>query len=183
MFNIQHNALYIAHKCETYMPHPTLSKRLLAALYDSFLILATIFIATALTLPFTKGNVATENNIYMSLYILTVIYIFYGWFWTHGGQTLGMRVWKQQLVQFNGNAVNWQQSFIRFITGLPAWSLFLFGLLLWIVPDKVTLVKALAGTPEWVVVLSGCIWVLLDNRSNNWRDKLSGTHVIIVNEK
>ena len=159
---------------------PNLFKRLLAALYDSFLILATVFIATALTLPFTRGEIAAENNIFMSLYLLTVIYIFYGWFWTHGGQTLGMRVWKQRLVPFEGSAVSWQQSFIRFITGLPAWSLFLIGLILSI---KTDIAESLTSIPAWSLVLVGLIWVLLDNRNNNWRDKLSGTHIIMVKDK
>lgn len=163
--------------------HPNLVKRLLTALYDSLLVLATVFIATALTLPFTKGTIASENKIYMSLYLLSVIYLFFGWFWTHGGQTLGMRAWKQQLVQFNGQAVSWKQSTIRFITGLPAWSLFLIGLLIWMYPDKIQLKATLTNLPNWLFALIGFVWVLLDNRSNNWRDKLSGTHIIIVNDK
>ena len=110
---------------------PNLFKRLLAALYDSFLILATVFIATALTLPFTRGEIAAENNIYMSLYLLTVIYIFYGWFWTHGGQTLGMRVWKQRLDPPEGHAIHCPQYVFPSISGLSAWSLFLIGLI-WI---------------------------------------------------
>ena len=163
--------------------YPTLLKRLLAALYDSFLILATMFIATALTLPFTKGEVAAENNIYMSFYLFIVIYIFYGWFWTHGGQTLGMRVWKQKLIQLDGSIVTWQQTFIRLLTGLPAWLLFLVGLLLWVFPDKIELAETFSSVPKWLFALTGFSWVLLDNRNNNWRDKISGTHVIAVNDE
>ena len=163
--------------------YPTLLKRLLAAFYDGFLIMATVFIATALTLPFTKGEVAADNNIYMSFYLFAVIYIFYGWFWTHGGQTLGMRVWKQRVVQLDGTTLNWQQAFIRVISGLPAWSLFLIGLLLWMLPNKIELAKELSAIPIWSFPLVGFIWVLLDNRNNNWRDKLSGTHVISVSDK
>jgi len=157
--------------------HPSLFKRLLVALYDSLLVLATVFVASALTLPFTSGEAASTNNIYMTLYLLAVIYIFFGWFWTHGGQTLGMRAWKQQLVQFDGSPVNWQQAFIRFISALPAWSLFLIGLILWIKPE---VAETLTSIPGWIFALGGFIWVLLDSRSHNWRDKISGTHVILV---
>ncbi len=163
--------------------YPSIPKRLLAAFYDGFLLLATMFFATALTMPFTKGEIAADNNIYMSLYLLVVIYIFYGWFWTHGGQTLGMRVWKQQLVQFDGTAVTWRQSLIRLLTGLPAWLLLLVGLLLWIVPDKINLAESLQGIPNWAFAVTGFIWVVLENRSNTWRDKLSGTQVISTDEK
>lgn len=159
------------------MSPPTLVKRLLAALYDSFLILATAFIATALTLPFTKGNISASNNIYMSIYLLCVVYIFCGWFWTHGGQTLGMRVWKQRLISTNGNEVNWQQSFIRFITAVPAWFLFLVGIILWIKSD---IAVSIINIPGWSLALVGFIWVLLNFKSNSWRDKLSGTQVIVT---
>ena len=160
------------------MLHPTIFKRLLAAVYDSFLILATVFIATALTLPFTKGNISASNNVYMSIYLLVVIYIFCGWFWTHGGQTLGMRAWNQRLVATNGNAISWQQSFIRFITAIPAWFLFLVGIILWAKSD---LAASISNIPGWVIALVGFAWVILNAKNNNWRDKLSGTQVIVAN--
>ena len=163
--------------------YPSILKRLLAAFYDAFLLLATLFFATALTMPFTKGEIAANNNIYMSLYLLVVIYIFYGWFWTHGGQTLGMRVWKQRLVRIDGAAITWRQTLIRLLTGLPAWLLLLVGLLLWTVPDKINLAESLQGIPNWAFAVTGFIWVILDNRSNTWRDKLSGTEIISTDEK
>lgn len=184
MINEQHNVFYEPlTNIEVIILHPTIFKRFLAAIYDGFLILASTFIATALTLPFTKGEVSHENNIYMTIYLLLVIYIFYGWFWTHGGQTLGMRSWKQKLVSQNGGNVNWQQSFIRVITGLPAWLLLIVGLLIWMLPNKIELTNFVANIPGWLLALSGFVWVLLDSRNNNWRDKLSGTHIIVVNNK
>lgn len=162
------------------MNHPTIIKRLLAAFYDGLLILASLFFATLLTLPFTQGEIAAENKIYMSIYLYAVIIIFYGWFWTHGGQTLGMRTWKQKLVSLKGKAVSWQQSFFRVISGTPAWILFLISLLLWIFPDKTHATTYLANTPAWLIVLVSFIWILLDNRSENWRDKISGTQIITI---
>lgn len=159
------------------MVYPTLFKRLLVAIYDSFLVLATIFIATALTMPFTHGNISADHKIYMSLYLLSVIYIFYAWFWTHGGQTLGMRAWQQKLVSSDGSPVSWKQSFIRFITGLPAWSLFIIGLILWI---KTDIAELLTVIPGWVFAIAGAAWVVINHLNNNWRDKLSDTRVIIT---
>ena len=165
------------------MVYPTLFKRLLAAIYDSFLVLATIFLATAFTMPFTNGDVSADNRIYLSLYLLTVIYIFYAWFWTHGGQTLGMRAWQQQLISTNGSAVSWKQAFIRFITGLPAWLLFITGTLIWMLPDKIKLTGTLSELPIWSFAFVGLIWVIINHLPNNWRDKLSGTQVIIAVNK
>lgn len=160
------------------MNPPTIIKRLLAAFYDSLLILASLFFATLLTLPFTKGEIAAENNIYMSIYLFSVIIFFYGWFWTHGGQTLGMRTWKQKLVSLNEKSVSWQQSFLRVITGAPAWILLLISLLLWMFPEKTHATKYIANIPAWLMVLVSFIWVLLDNRNGNWRDKITGTKIV-----
>lgn len=157
--------------------HPTILKRLLAAIYDTFLVLATLFIAIAITLPFTKGEVAASSRIYMSFYLLFVAYVFFAWFWTHGGQTLGMRVWKQKLMSLDGKTISWQQAFIRFITGLPAWGLFIIGLILWIKSD---IAASLTTIPGWTFALTGFVWVVLNTKSNNWRDKLSGSHVVVT---
>ena len=157
-------------------------KRLLAALYDSLLVLAVLFIATALTLPLTHGKATSPDNLLMQLYLLAVIFIFYGWFWTHGGQTLGMRAWKMQLLSLDGSAVSWKQALIRFITAIPAWTVFLSGLLLWIFDDKIHIVTWVKTLPGWLVMLTGFAWLMLDNRAHNWRDKLSGSHIIVVNK-
>ena len=181
--NEQHVATYKFKDVMISMPHPTLFKRLLAAIYDSFLVLATIFVATAFTMPFTKGDVSADNRIYLSLYLVSVIFIFYAWFWTHGGQTLGMRAWQQKLVSMDGGAVSWKQSFIRFITGLPAWLLFITGTLIWMLPDKIKLPETFSELPIWSFTLVGLVWVVVNHLPNNWRDKLSGTQVIIAVNK
>ena len=88
-----------------------------------------------------------------------------------------MRVWKQRLVGAEGNAVNWQQSFIRFATAVPAWFLFLVGIILWAKSD---VAASITTIPGWLITLTGFTWVLLNLKNNNWRDKLSGTHVVTV---
>lgn len=162
------------------MPQPSLIKRIFSAFYDGLLILAVLFFATALTLPITKGEIASGNNIYMSIYLFLVIYIFLGWFWTHGGQTLGMRAWKQKLIQQTGEAINWKQAFIRYITALPAWLLFCIGLILWIKPDFAVSITTIPG---WAFTVAGFFWVLFNSQNNNWRDKLSGTKIILTDNK
>ncbi|MCB1757256.1 MAG: RDD family protein, partial [Gammaproteobacteria bacterium] len=44
---------------------------------------------------------------------MLVTFVFFGWFWTHGGQTLGMRAWRLQLTGNRQHAVSWPQSIIR----------------------------------------------------------------------
>jgi len=111
------------------MPSPTeptlasLLRRLGAIVYDTLLLFAVLFIATALVLPLTEGTAIPAGHPLFSLYILVICFLFYAWFWTHGGQTLGMRAWKLRLQQHSGAAVTWTQALLRF--GLAA---------LWLLP-------------------------------------------------
>ena len=91
-----------------------LLRRLAALSYDSLLLLAVLFIATALVLPL-HGGVAIRHNPFFSSYVFLVCFLFYGWFWTHGGQTLGMRAWKLRLQRIDGGVITWWQALARFL--------------------------------------------------------------------
>ena len=69
-------------------------KRLLAIFYDSFLLIAVLFLAMALLLLISGGYQFQAGNPLMTAYLFVVTFVFFGGFWTHGGQTLGMRAWK-----------------------------------------------------------------------------------------
>jgi uncharacterized RDD family membrane protein YckC len=62
------------------------------------------------------------------LYLLLVAFLFYGWFWTHGGQTLGMRAWRLRTVNRDGSPVRWPRAALRFALAIVAW-LTVIGLL------------------------------------------------------
>ena len=65
-----------------------------AIVYDLFLLTAVLFVATAIALPLNAGAAFTSGQYLYPVYLLAVSFLFFGWFWTHGGQTLGMRAWK-----------------------------------------------------------------------------------------
>ena len=130
-----------------------LLRRLAALFYDSFLLFAVLFFATAIILPFNEGKALLSGQILYSLYLLLVTFLFFGWFWTHGGQTLGMRAWKIKLcVQKNYGPVTWRQATIRF--------LMIF----------VSLIPLGAGF----------FWVLLDREKLSWHDRFSKTMIIRI---
>ncbi|MCK4951841.1 MAG: RDD family protein [Gammaproteobacteria bacterium] len=90
-------------------------RRIGAFSYDCLLLLAILFVTTALLLPFTEGEAIKTGNMLYSIYLFIVAFLFYGWFWTHGGQTLGMRAWKIRVEQLNGHDITWPQALHRFI--------------------------------------------------------------------
>jgi uncharacterized RDD family membrane protein YckC len=42
--------------------------------------------------------------------------MFYGWFWTRHGQTLGMTVWRIRVLSDDGLLPDWTQALIRLCT-------------------------------------------------------------------
>jgi uncharacterized RDD family membrane protein YckC len=126
---------------------PSLFRRLAAIVYDSFLLLALWFFATLVLLPFNGGQAFNSTQLFYPLYLLAVSFSFYGWFWTHGGQTLGLKAWKIKVQTLNQQSVTWKQAAIRF----------------------------LAAILSWLVCGLGFFWVLWDKNGYAWHDYLSKT--------
>jgi len=50
-------------------------------------------------------------------YLITVVCLFFIWFWTHGGQTLGMRAWRLKVQRMNGTSITVFQAILRLCSG------------------------------------------------------------------
>jgi len=123
--------------------------------YDALLLLALLFLATALILPFNEGKAFSSSQYFFPLYLLLVSYLYYGWFWTHGGQTLGMKTWKIKIQTLEQTPVTWSLAFKRFILAMVSWGF--VGL--------------------------GFLWLFIDKRKLTWHDKLSGTQLVFEDKK
>jgi uncharacterized RDD family membrane protein YckC len=122
-----------------------------AVMYDALLLLAVLFLATAVLLPFNAGQAFTSNQLFYPVYLLCVSFLFYGWFWTHGGQTLGLRAWKIKVLTFDQRPISWRQAFLRFMAALLSWAV--LGL--------------------------GFIWILIAKNNRSWHDCLSKTALFL----
>src|SRR3546814_20614698 len=54
---------------------------------------------------------------------------FFGWFWPHGGQTLGIRGWRVRVRRYNGDYLNWVSAAVRYGGMLLAWGIVLAELI------------------------------------------------------
>lgn len=145
-----------------------LLRRLAAVLYDGLLLVAVILLASALLIPFSGTAHPPAYHPVRTLYLLGVCFIFLGWFWTHGGQTLGMRAWRIRLELSNGKPLTWPLAAWRYVISLPFW-LFISSLS----------AGALERFPLPVLAVVAIVWLVIDYWPNNWRDRLSHTRIVM----
>ena len=133
---------------------PSLPRRLAAIFYDSWLIFGLWLVGATLdyALQSALGSADDPLRLPLQLYLLLCPFAFFGWFWTHGGQTLGMRAWRLRLLDEEGNTVTWRQSVIR-VAGAYLSSL-LLGL--------------------------GYLWMLFDRDGRTLHDRLSKTRLVLL---
>jgi len=128
---------------------PSVLRHLGVMVYDSLLLLSVLLAATVIAVMFNAGEAIDNNNPFFMLYLVVVSGFFYGWFWTHGGQTLGMRAWKVQLQGQQQNNISWKQAIIRFVIAIISW--LAFGMGFW--------------------------WQYLGKDTQSWPDCFSGTRL------
>ncbi|MDH5649916.1 MAG: RDD family protein [Gammaproteobacteria bacterium] len=121
---------------------PGIIRRLLALSYDALLLAGVLMVAATPVVLMAGGQPQSPVAIALfRIYLLTVSFVFFGWSWVHGGQTVGMRAWRIRLTRRNGGVVDWWTAFMRF--GLACATL---GLgLLWAIFDN----KHLAAYDRW----------------------------------
>ena len=148
-------------------------KRILVATYDGLLLIAVTFFTLALVMgvfiavapdSFFIDPSHLENpkmlqftdlgrlvgSITFVAHCLAVSFFFYGWFWTHGGQTLGMRAWNLYLIKPDGKFINWKIAAKRYCVALLSWAF--FGL--------------------------GFTWILLNRQKLTWHDIASNSQIV-----
>lgn len=125
-------------------------RRLAAAVYDLFLLVGVWIVAVLALLPFTGGRAIAGDSLWFQAYLLFVPYLFFGWFWTHGGQTLGMKAWRMRVRDAGGGDAGWGQAGIRYLAAWVSW-----------------------------LSVAGMLWALFDPQRRTWHDIVSGTETVV----
>ena len=157
------------------MHNPGFFKRLLLIIYDGLLMIAVLMITSFILIGvimliapdsfFIDASSLDDprmiqfsetgrliGNIIISINCLVLSFVFYGWFWTHGGQTLGMRAWNLYLIKPDGKFIGWKMAAIRYCWAVVSW--LTFGL--------------------------GFVWILISRKNLAWHDNLSGSRIVFV---
>jgi len=144
---------------------PSLPRRLMALLYDTFLVLPLVMFSVAvamgvkilLTGAGSGGRVdsVTLHPQLVQLLALLTLAVFYGWFWRLKGQTLGMQAWRIRLHSLDGNPITLKQALARGAGALVS--------------------LAALGAGYW--------WCLFDREGRYWHDRWSGTRLVLLPKK
>ena len=157
---------------------PGFARRCAALAYDSLLLAALWLAVSALVLALSGGWLAEPNRPLWLVYVLRatlvlVTGLFFVNFWTHGGQTLGMRAWRLRLVSGAGG-----RKTAPAFPALPP-SMAVAGPVSW----RQALLRLAAACLSAGALGLGFFWVLIDREQRSWHDRLSGTHLILVRAK
>ncbi|MGB1299146.1 MAG: RDD family protein [Psychrobium sp.] len=108
------------------------TRRLGALMYDALVAMAVYalahfigFIVVALLAQLNPSFCSDNTDIQRCIitsdvysgYLIFAVCFFFIWFWTHGGQTLGMRAWRLKVQRMNGASITTLQAVIRLCTG------------------------------------------------------------------
>ncbi|RUM77093.1 MAG: RDD family protein [Candidatus Thioglobus sp.] len=127
----------------------SLLRRLGAIAYDIILAFSLAFsIVGAILIAFFDKEAQTD--LLMFGIILITVYFYFTWSWVKGRQTLGMKTWKFQIQQNNGDNITHKQAFVRFVLAIISFA----------------------------VVGLGFIYQLFNKDNLAWHDKYSKTRLI-----
>ena len=150
-------------------------RRIFALVYDALLILAAIFVAFQ-PIPLLEDVIQKfpVTQVLTSIYLMTIWFLFLGWFWTHGGQTVGMKAWRIKVLRKDGAEVTWIDATYRFILSNGAFILILMLVGLEVISARVALI--LGGT----IFCLSFLWAVIDRQGRAAHDALSGTQLIVL---
>lgn len=133
----------------------SLLRRLTIIVYDGIIVTAILLFAAV---PPTVAMVSLADTVQedsllfrlaLGAYLLLAGFAFFGGFWTHGGQTIGMRAWRVRTVRRDGGPLRWRDAAVRYV----------------------------AAVLSWLVLGIGFLWSLFDRDRLAWHDRISRTEL------
>ena len=94
-------------------------RRLGSITYDLLLVFSFVFFIAGIVILVNQKQPIT-NSLFFYLLTLPVIFSYFSISWVKGKQTLGMRAWKFEITQQDGENVTYKQSLIRLILAITS---------------------------------------------------------------
>jgi uncharacterized RDD family membrane protein YckC len=114
----------------------------MAMVYDSLLVIALWMVIGAISVGLNDGeaiSIETSSRTTVALFnsaLFCATFLFFGFFWTRNGQTLGMLAWRLRVQTLAGGRLSWGQALVRFMLAIPSLGLFGIGFLWMLLTDE-----------------------------------------------
>jgi len=159
---------------------PSIKRRLIALVYEVFLVLAVNVLAAALWMLVTRNSHApvAQSGLKLVLFLATGAYFIYNW--TASGHTLAMKTWRMCVARADAGAQPYARVPLRnaILRYLLAWG--------WILPAHVVNVllglhdKVSNGIVLAIGVLAWAATALFDRDRQFLHDRLARTRVVVL---
>ncbi|MEM9305086.1 MAG: RDD family protein [Pseudomonadota bacterium] len=100
---------------------PSRLRRLMAYVYESFPVIAILFLAGGIGVAINGGEAVPSGSLGFQAYLLAWIAAYFLICWTYGGQTAGMRAWRLHIVPTDGQPLTFGRMALRFTVALLGW--------------------------------------------------------------
>ena len=169
-----------------FVPYPApLWRRIAASVYDALLLIGVWMATTMIYVPLRDALGGDPRNAALPPLLFIAGAAFFGWSWTHGGQTPGMLAWHLQVRRADANGLRWPIAVSRYALMLLTWGLCLLPLAL-LLPDALrSRIPHLGGSVLFTVtvVLLAAFACLRDGRRRAPCDRAAGTEVVVIPRK
>jgi uncharacterized RDD family membrane protein YckC len=154
---------------------PTVKRRLIVMVYETFLLLAVEMLAVALYLLVTRNSQAPLAQHGLKVFLFLVTGAYFVWCWTDSGHTLAMKTWRVRLTSGGQARVPLRTAMLRY---LLAWG--------WFLPALVACAAfGLHGKGEvsaaiGIGIVAWGLTAFLDKDRQFLHDRLAGTRLVLL---
>lgn len=139
-------------------------RRLAAMLYDFILCLALVMVTTMIYMLLAHTILGAETykaindsgqsmrDPFLQSTLFISLFLFFGYFWTRNGQTLGMQVWHIRVQNKDNTAITWRQALMRFMMAIVS----------------------------WLALGLGHLWPFFDDKKRSWHCMFSNTEIVRI---
>lgn len=152
---------------------PTVKRRLIVMVYETFLLLAVDMLAVALYLLVTRNSHAPLAQHGLKVFLFLVTGAYFVWCWTDSGHTLAMKTWRVRLTSGGQGPVPLRTAVLRY---LLAWGWFLPALIVCAVSGLHSKVEVSAAIAAGIVAWG--LTAFLDKDRQFLHDRLAGTRLV-----